>query len=195
MKHGSQKGERGFSAIELMIVVVVTLVLGAIALPQITTISQTFKSNSAAQDAMSQLRAAREAAVSSRRYVQVTFVGNNQLQFFQISPSSGPATPYTTNPVPIASGGQFVVFPGIPDTPMQFGNSAPIYIAGQSGGPALGMFFTPSGAFVSGSNYQPISGTVFIGLPNQQNTAHAITIVGGTGRVRLYTWNGGQWIE
>jgi len=195
MKRDNKRAQRGFSAVELLIVIAVILVLGGIALPQITAISQTFRGNSAAQDLMSQLRAARERAISSRRYVQVTFSGNNQLQFFLISANFGSSTPYSPNPVPLNSGGQFIVFPGIPDTPMQFGNSSPIYIGGQSGGPDLGMYFAPSGAFVSASNFQPISGTVFVGLPNQSNTAHAITIVGGTGRVRLYSWNGGQWIE
>lgn len=195
MKRGNRRTERGFSAVELLIVVAVILILGGIALPQITAISQTFRGNSAAQDLMSQLRSARERAISARRYVQVTFSGSNQVQFFLISANFGTATPYTANPVPIASGGQFVVFPGIPDTPMQFGNSAPIYIGGQSGGPDLGMYFAPSGALVSASNFQPISGTIFVGLPNLSNTAHAVTIVGGTGRVRLYSWNGGQWIE
>jgi prepilin-type N-terminal cleavage/methylation domain-containing protein len=195
MNRGHKRGDRGFSAIELLIVISVIFVLAGIALPQVVAMKQTFQGNSAANDLMSRLRSARETAIASRRYIQVSFVGNNQIQFFQVSPNGAPAAPLYDIPATIASGGQYLVFSGVPDTPMQFGNSAPIYIDGQSGGPLLGMYFTPSGAFVSASNFQPISGTVFIGLPNQKNTAHAVTIVGGTGRVRLYFWNGGQWIE
>jgi prepilin-type N-terminal cleavage/methylation domain-containing protein len=193
MKHGNKRGARGFSAIELLIVIAVVLVLGGIALPQIVTITQTFRGDSAGSDLMSRLRSARETAIASRRYIQVTFVGGNQLQFFVISASNGPPAPVYVNPVALASGGQFLVFPGIPDTPMQFGNAAPIYINGQSGGP-LTMYFSPNGSFV-GPNFTPISGTVFVGIPNMKNTAHAVTIVGGTGRVRLYTYTGTQWIE
>ena len=195
MKLGNNKRERGFSVIELLIVVAVVVVLGGIALPQIVATSQAFQSNAAAQDLMSRLRSARETAIGTRRYIQVSFVGSNQIQFYQISPSNGPAAPLYAAPVPLASNGQYLVFSGIPDTPMQFGNSAPIYIGGQSGGPLLGMYFTPTGSFIDASNFQPVSGTIFVGLTNTPSTAHAVTIVGGTGRVRLYSWNGGQWIE
>ena len=193
MKQVNQRRNRGFSTVELLIVIAVVLILGGIALPQIVTITTTFKGNSAASDLMSRLRSARETAIASRRYVQVVFSGNNQVQFFTISPSGGASVPLSTNPIAMASGGQYILFAGVPDTPMQFGNTAPIYINGQSGGP-LAMYFTPSGAFV-GPSFTTISGTIFTGIPGQKSTAHAITIVGGTGRVRLYTYTGTQWIE
>lgn len=193
MSRRHKRAVRGFSTIELLIVVAVILVLSAMALPQVTSMRQTFQAASAGADVMSKMRTARETAVASRRYVQVQFDGNNQMQFFSVSPSGGPLTPLTDIPVTINSGAQFLLFGGIPDTPMQFGNSAPIYINGQSGGP-LSMYFTPTGAFV-GPSFTPISGTLFLGLPGMPNTARAVTIVGGTGRVRLYSWTGTQWIE
>lgn len=193
MIRGHKRADKGFSIVELLIVIGMVLVLTGIALPQFVTYQQTFRANSVGDDVMSQLRSARETAIGSRRYVQVTFVGSNQLQFFKISPSGGPPAPLTAQPVTIASGGQFIIFGGEPDTPMGFGNSAPVYINGQSGGPTA-MYFTPSGSFV-GPNFTPISGTIFLGIPGQKSTARAVTVVGGTGRVRLYNYTGSSWIE
>jgi len=35
-----------------------------------------------------------------------------------------------------------------------------------------------------------LNGTIFLGMNGQVSTARAVTIMGGTGRVRQYTWNG-----
>ena len=56
------------------------------------------------------------------------------------------------------------------------------------------MKFTTSGAFIDGSN-NFVNGTVFLGLNGQQLSARAVTILGATGRVREYHWDGTQWQE
>ena len=95
--------------------------------------------------------------------------------------------------VPVPPGAQIVLEPGVPDTPMAFGNNAPVYIGNVGGGPPI-MKFRSTGAFTD-PNYAPLNGTIFVGLPNQAFTARAVTIMGGTGRVRPYTWTGAAWIE
>jgi type II secretory pathway pseudopilin PulG len=194
MRHGSKRTERGFSTIELLVVVGILLVLTGMALPQMNTMLQTFRANSAMDNVVGQLRSARETAISHRREIQVSFIGNNQIQLFQFNlPVGAPQTPLTDIPTTLDAGAQFTLFAGQPDTPMAFGNNAPIYINNQNGGPIL-MKFSTTGAFV-GPNEVPISGTIFIGIPGQPSTARAVTIVGGTGRVRPYTWTGAKWIE
>jgi hypothetical protein len=37
------------------------------------------------------------------------------------------------------------------------------------------------------------NGTVFVGLPGQALSARAATIMGSTGRVRGFRWDGRQW--
>jgi prepilin-type N-terminal cleavage/methylation domain-containing protein len=194
MTHGTKKTERGFSTIELLVVLGIILILSAIALPQMVTMRQTYEANSAVDSVVGQLRAARETAISRRREIQVSFIGTNQMQMFQFNlPTGSPQTPLTDVPTTLNSGAQFMLFPGEIDTPMAFGNAAPIWINNQNGGPLL-MKFSTTGAFV-GPTEVPISGTIFIGIPGQPSTARAVTIVGGTGRVRPYSWTGTQWIE
>ncbi|MBI3669731.1 MAG: hypothetical protein HY237_08135 [Acidobacteria bacterium] len=63
-----------------------------------------------------------------------------------------------------------------------------------TGGPTA-MVFQSDGTFADNATSQPINGTVFVGLPGQSATARAVTILGATGRVRPYKWNGTQWVE
>jgi len=185
---------QGFSTIELLIVIGIVLVLSGMALPQMSSMLQTFRANAAMDDLVGQLRSAREMAISKRREVQITFTGTNQFQFFLVNvPTTVPPTPLTPNPLTLESGMQFAEFAGETDTPMGFGNAAPIWINNQSGGP-ISMYFSTTGALV-GPNQTAISGTIFLGMPGRINTARAVTIVGGTGRVRPYYWTGSTWNE
>jgi hypothetical protein len=88
-------------------------------------------------------------------------------------------------------GTQMVLEPGIPDTPMAFGNSAPVYIGDVSGGPKV-MVFHPDGEFTD-SNYNLLNGSIFIGVPNQPGSARAVTIMGGIGCIDHFTWVGTRW--
>jgi prepilin-type N-terminal cleavage/methylation domain-containing protein len=192
MKHGHKQLDQGFSLIELLTVITMVLILSGMALPQMTSMLQTFRANAAMDNLVGQLRSARELAISKRREVQVAFTGNNQFQFFLVNiPTTTPPTPLSTNPLVLDSGLQYAEFPAETDTPMAFGNGAPIWINNQSGGPII-MRFTTTGSFV-GPNETPISGTIFLGMPGLINTARAITIVGGTGRIRPYYWIGSKW--
>src|SRR6266850_1667344 len=38
-----------------------------------------------------------------------------------------------------------------------------------------------------------LNGTVFVALPNDKQSARAVTIFGSTGRVRGFRWDGGSW--
>jgi hypothetical protein len=54
------------------------------------------------------------------------------------------------------------------------------------------MKFTPEGTFVDELG-QTLNGTVFVALANDTLSCRAITILGSTGRVRAYRWDGSQW--
>jgi hypothetical protein len=56
------------------------------------------------------------------------------------------------------------------------------------------MKFTTTGAFIDAGNTF-VNGTVFLGVPGQPSTARAVTVLGATGRVRQYHWDGTRWQE
>jgi type II secretory pathway pseudopilin PulG len=190
MKRHQKRSLGGFSAIEGLVVVAIVSVILAMALIKWTTLMPNAKANSAMDQLLYRLRSAREQAIAHRREVQITFVGTNQLTVAELWPVGAPPPPSTYT---FEGGATYQVFAGVPDTPMAFGNGAAIYFENASGGPPI-MKFTTNGAFIDGNN-NFVNGTAFLGLTGNSQTARAITILGATGRVREYHWDGTQWQE
>lgn len=193
----------GFSLIELMIVVGIILVMLGFAVINITTATENSKANAAMDKLVTQLRYGRQLAISLRRNVMVTFTAPNKIALaVQTLPGEAPAADiapgYLNDNAP--NGLQYYVFPGLPDVPGGIGNGSPINWAPASGGAAgLSLMFNSSGTFIgttatnnfaSVGNNNPVNGTIFIGIPGKKTTARAVTILGGTGRVRTYFYTG-----
>src|ERR1700694_1611595 len=202
--------QSGFSLVELIIVVFIAFTLMGAAVVLTDTTQRGYKANVARDLVVTQLRMARELATSKRRNVRVDFTPPNQLQVtVQYLPGEAPGNPikpvYLNNADHgLTNGSQFYLFPTLPDTPMAFGNTQAINLAQPSGGGAWGVMFTTSGALVGTSslaamnligNSNPVNASIFIGIPPKTSTARAVTVLGATGRVRSYSWNGTQWIE
>lgn len=191
--------EKGFSLLEAVVVIGIMMVLAGIAIVKSFGSAQTYEANSAMDTVVAQLRVARQLAITQRTNVQVFFVSSGSSQQVQYMVLKQPGTNETNGPLinsSLPSQTAFMLTPGVPDTPMNFGNQAAIYIANTSGGPAF-MQFTSTGQFTDQTGFNAINGTVFIGIPGQTSTARAVTIMGGTGRVRPYSYTGTAtgWIE
>jgi type II secretory pathway pseudopilin PulG len=189
------RGQRGFTLLETLIVVGLIMVVTGIAVVQTFSSMQSYRANAAMDVVMSQLRVARQLGISQRRAVLIQF--NNAVNpptvGYQVQARplvAGDVNgPWVIKPLPVQM--QFVEEAGVPDTPMSFGTcgGAPVCIGG--GCVPGSMYFTSTGAFSSDENgVFPCNGTIFIGTPNQPGTARAVTIMGGTGRVRPYTFIG-----
>jgi prepilin-type N-terminal cleavage/methylation domain-containing protein len=192
MRKNADSSQHGFSLIEgLIAIAVIGIVLG-MAIINFSSIMPNFKANSAMDAILYRLRSAREQAIAHRRNVQITFVGNNQITIAELWPVGVPPPPVTYT---FEGGAKFITFGSVPDlpAPYNFGNGAPIIFGGQAGGPPI-MQFTTSGAFVDGGNTL-LNGTVFLGMPGNATTARAISVLGATGRIREYHWDGTAWQE
>jgi len=193
--------EQGFSLIETVIVVAIMLILMAFAVIQTSGSMASYKATAAQDVVFSQLRVARQVAISQRRTVQVwidqSFSGPGGTQQVKYQIQKALQTNEVPGPIvaiPISAPVQFVLEPGVPDTPMGFGNAAAVYIGNTAGGPAT-MQFNPTGTF-SDNNQTILNGSIFLGIPGKVSTGRAITIMGGTGRVRQYSWGGSLgWTE
>jgi prepilin-type N-terminal cleavage/methylation domain-containing protein len=190
MKQYSYRSQRGFSLLEILTGLAIISIILSMAILNYGSILPNFKANSAMDQLLYRLRSAREQAIAHRREVQVEFVGNNQIRITEIW-LTGTAPP--PNTYSFEGGAQYIQFAGVGDTPMAFGNVASVYFGGLSPGPPM-MKFTTNGSFIDGGNTL-VNGSVFMGIPGRASTARAITILGATGRVREYHWDGTQWQE
>ena len=202
----SKRREEGFSLIEAMVAVGIILTVMAFAMVQSFGSIESYRVNSAMDVVVSQMRVARQLAISQRRNVTVSFTTATSPQkiTYQIVADSGTglaiADTYVPPPVivPIAPQVSFTQINGVPDTPMGFGtcSGAGICVGGVAN-PTTTMEFNSLGQFTDGTGVNTLNGTIFLALPGQINTARAVTIMGGTGRVREYTYMGstGGWTE
>lgn len=189
-----QRKEAGFTAVELAVVVALALTLSAIALVQYLPTLKDAQNDAAMRQTLEAMRQARQYAITNRRYIQLTFS--------TASPSTITATQRNdigsfgaTNPVlftmPIPKSAGFYLASTTPDTPDAYGKCAAICIENTSGGPTT-MLFQSDGAFVDGT-YVPMNGSLFLGVAGTPTTYRAITILGTTGRVRGWKYNGSVW--
>jgi len=178
------------------VVVGIIFIIAAFAIFQSTGTMASYRANAAQELVFSQLRVARGLAISQRRTVQVwidqSFSGPGGTQQVKYQVQAAAQTNELASPivaVPLPGPVQYLLEAGVPDTPMAFGNTAAVFIGNTSGGPPI-MQFNPTGTFTDNTGTAILNGTVFLGIPGQASTARAVTIMGGTGRVRQYTWNG-----
>ena len=66
------------------------------------------------------------------------------------------------------------------------------FVVAISFGTALKIMFGPDGTLID-NNGSPINGTVFLSVANNPASFRAVTVLGATGRVRSYRWNGVVW--
>jgi prepilin-type N-terminal cleavage/methylation domain-containing protein len=190
--------EKGFSLLETLIVIGIMSILASIAIFKSFGTMESYQSNSAMDIVVSQLRVARQLAISQRRNVQVTFntsATSPSISYTVLAGNYAGSTEVngTAVKMPLPNQLQFTSVPGEVDTPMAFGTCGGnfgVCIAGVSGGPAI-MGFNSQGQFTDSTWVNTLNGTVFIGIPNQGSTARAVTVMGGTGRVRSYSYAGG----
>jgi prepilin-type N-terminal cleavage/methylation domain-containing protein len=202
MSYRGKRAQSGFTMVELVTVVAIIMILSAFAVISTSSTTQNAKANAAADTVISQMRGARQLAISMRRNVQVQISTPNKIQLI-VDTLPGEAAAATIPPVYLndnAPGGAQFVLMGTPDTPMGFGNSSAITYSPASGGTTgLSVMFSSSGTLVgttatsgyaSVGNNNPVNASIFIGVPGQINTARAVTVLGATGRIRSYSWVG-----
>jgi prepilin-type N-terminal cleavage/methylation domain-containing protein len=184
--------QNGYSLIELLLVLGVMGVVSAVAVFQIGNSRPYMTGDGAMRTVIAQLNTARELSISQRRNIQVTCVGNViTLTRQNIAVGTAPATTTVLAAVPMEGGVQFGLTSGVPDTPDGFGllGSGSAAYFGTS---TTSIFFSSDGSLISGAGL-PVSGTVFLTLPNQPRGTRAVTVLGATGRIRGYKWDGANW--
>ncbi len=182
----SHRHDDGFSLVELIIGLLLLTIIARYAVINFAGIVPGIKTNEASAQAVAQLRKGRQLAIAQRRNIEIRFVDPNQILLVRREVPSGTTVIST---VTLENGVQFRRFDGLPDTPDAFGSGGAVDFGG-----AEALVFLTDGTLVDNQS-QPVSGSVFLGLAGHSATARAVTILGSTGRVRAYRWNGSAWIQ
>jgi type II secretory pathway pseudopilin PulG len=176
--------EAGYNIIEMVFVVGIMGVLTGTAVLQIESSRPGLNSDGAMRVLIAQLNQARESAITQRRYMRLVFTAPNTIQIVR---EELDGTTTTLSSVLFEGGVTFSLVGGVPDTPDAFGNSAAIYF-----GSATNQKFGPDGTFVNQVGSM-VNGSVFVSLLNQKRSVRAVTILGSTGRIQAYRFDGAVW--
>jgi hypothetical protein len=169
----------------MMLVLGISGVVAGMAVLQINTARPALKGDGAMRVILSQIRIARELAITERRYMRVTFTAPNKIDILR-EEVPGPATTVVST-TSLEGGVEYAVVYGVPDTPDAFGGGAAVAF-----GTAANVKFTPDGTLVN-QDGASINGSVFLAMPTFARSARAITVLGSTGRIRGYRWDGSTW--
>ncbi len=171
---------------ELTLVMGVMGVVTSIAVVQVGGSRQAFKGDGGMRVVLSQMNQAREMAITQRHAMRVSFVPPNLVQ---ITREEVPGPTLTVVSSVLMEGGmKFALVAGLPDSPDAFGNSAAV-----SFGSATEVKFRPDGTLVN-QDGAALNGSVFIAsLGLDRLSARVVNVLGSTGRVRAYRWDGGNW--
>lgn len=180
--------QAGFSLLEMLVTLGIAGVLGSMAVFSFRQAEPYFKGDGGMRVLQAQFITARELAIAQRRNMRLTFTNTNQVNIVreEVFP---PNTTTVVGDVLFEGGMTFGLVAGVPDTPEAFGNPTPVAF-----GAAAIVMFTPEGMLVDQATGNPINGSVFIAFPGMARSERAVTVLGATGRVRAYRWDGRQWV-
>jgi prepilin-type N-terminal cleavage/methylation domain-containing protein len=184
---GRLRTERGVSLVEMLVAVAIIGILTSMAVVQIGAVRPGMQADGAMRVVMSQLNSARETAISQRRRVEVSFNDVGENSWVRVTRHELPNGTTVLMDVPFEGGVRYGLWPGVQDTPDAFGNISAINF-----GAAITVMFNTEGMLVDNAG-MPVNGTVFMRIPGQPGSYRAVTVLGSTGRVRGFRWNGGQW--
>ena len=214
-----KRAERGFSMLELAIVIALVLIVATAAMISMISMVRNQKADRAVQEVLSNVRLARQLAIDKRQVFVITFDTTNNnwvLTTTAVGAAGNKCTSATTawpygsngNAIPLLGSYTFSIATGapvtanapdglnVPDT------STPVYFSNtDASGTATHntVCFYPDGTSRDPKGVVS-SGVIFMSLPrsesatNRLNTMRAVTVFGATGRIsgwRLAQASGG----
>ena len=179
---------RGFSMVELLIVVSIMLIVLGVSFIQIAPMFKESQAQTALQTTLGQMRRAHEMAVDQRQVYRLTFTAPGTIQLDQvgIDPTTGAKTYTLQSTMTLPSQIQFAVVTGLPNTtataPDNYGTGATaIDFDRDFGGGGTQIYFQRDGRALDSSN-RINNGLIYMCRPGQLLSCKAVSLIGATGR-------------
>jgi prepilin-type N-terminal cleavage/methylation domain-containing protein len=189
MQPGMKKGQRGFTAVELLIVLVVFMVIAGIAIPSLVGISQNLRMTGDARAIVAQIYLARMRAASlgTKSRLNVNLAANT----YQIDVWNKTASAYqldtNTGIFKLSSGDTFGY--GTITTPVGQQSSIAQGYTGESGCGCI--YFNSRGITTDSAGNPTVNSALYISS-NRGYSAIAVSIAG---QVTTYTRSGSSWLQ
>ena len=196
---------RGFSLIELMIVVAIIMITMGAAIIQIGPLMKESKAQAALQTTLGAMRRAHQTAVDQRQILRLTFTQPRTIQVDKIGfdVTTNKQTVTFLSKVDLPQDIQFTVVAGMPASaatvPEGFGTgSVAIDFDQDFGGAAAEVYFQRDGRALDNKN-QINNGVVYMCRPADLISCKAVSLMGATGRAKGWrltqTPAGARWIQ
>lgn len=208
-KNHGRTTARGFSLLEMLIVITIVAIFGSIALPQLIASRRLQRLSALPRQVLTQLRLARQQAMSQRRAItfqydnqskQITLIGHeargvavltdpnypntNGSAVVAIVPLAGP----TIDPTEISYG----IPPGVPVVTLDDGTSMSVLSPD-----TVNITFQPDGSVINAAGQPADFALFFYSAQMPRDTASAVSVLGSAGRVKIWRYNRGtnQYVE
>jgi prepilin-type N-terminal cleavage/methylation domain-containing protein len=209
-----ERNTRGFSLIEMMIVVAIVIIMGSITFISLQPALRDAQMNAAYDTVLSQLRMARERSIEERKQYIVCF-GNapplgaatplgapnaQSIQLFRWDIGTAIAAAVQVSTIQLPQNIQFQTIVGFPPAaPDQFGSGtvAIDFDQGLAGGNKKQVMFLPDGS-ARDTLGNVNNGVLYVARTGSLYSAKSITVFGSTGRIRgwrLVNAGGARWIQ
>ncbi|MFQ5739083.1 MAG: prepilin-type N-terminal cleavage/methylation domain-containing protein [Acidobacteriota bacterium] len=175
-----KKTVRGFSIIELLLVVALVSVVAAFSIPAATEAARYQQAETSLETVKMQMRLARQFSIDQRRVHRVTFLVPRTVTLERLD-STGTVWTLLSS-IALAGEIEFRLEPGVvasgEGTPDGFSTTSPINFndAGE-------IFFRPDGSAVDALG-RISNGIAHLSLAGSMKTARAVTLFGSTGRIK-----------
>jgi Tfp pilus assembly protein FimT len=210
----------GFTIVELCTVMALSAILCAVAIPQMVAQRRLMRSSTVTREIMTQLRYARQLAMSNRQAYTFQYDNNTNNKFIRVIgpipagtialadvnyPSNNGSAVLLT--VPLAQSGLNIseLNEGVPtaSTGLSAGDSTPPTLLGDKVtktalvNEILNITFQPDGTVIDTAGAPADKALFFFNNKAAKETASAISVLGASGRVKVwrYTTNGNKYAE
>ena len=199
----SSRKMRGFSMVEMLIVLVIIMIVMGTAFIQIAPALKSAKAETALQTTLGQMRRAHELAVDRRLVYRVSFIAPRTIQLDQVDINPATLAKVFTfqSTIDLPTDISFSVVTGIPTTaatvPEGYGTGATaIDFDRDFGGGVTEIYFQRDGRALDASN-RLNNGLVYMCRTGDFKSCRAVSLMGATGRSKGWRLNpaANGWIQ